>query len=63
MPAIMEAYRAGRTPWFVVIAPDGRVVYVGFRLDAEGLIQALRSRSNSHAGDLRSWQANRLKYR
>lgn len=27
VPAIMEAYRAGGTPWFVVIAPDGRVVY------------------------------------
>jgi hypothetical protein len=24
-----------------VIAPNGRVVYDGFRLDAEGLVQAL----------------------
>jgi hypothetical protein len=38
----MEAYRTGGTPWFVVIAPDGRVVYDGFRLDAEGLVEALR---------------------
>jgi hypothetical protein len=43
VPAIMEAYRSGGTPWFVVIAPDGRVVYDGFRLDAEDLLQALRA--------------------
>jgi thiol-disulfide isomerase/thioredoxin len=42
VPAIMEAYRSGGTPWFVVIAPDGRVVYNGFRLDAERLVQILR---------------------
>ncbi len=42
VPAIMEAYRSGGTPWFVVIAPDGRVVYDGFRLDAKSLIQTLR---------------------
>lgn len=42
VPAIMEAYRSGGTPWFVVIAPDGLVVYDGFRLDAENLIQMLR---------------------
>ncbi len=42
VPTIMEAYRTGGTPWFVVIAPDGRVVYDGFRLDAEGLVEALR---------------------
>jgi hypothetical protein len=44
VPAIMEAYRSGGTPWFVVIAPDGRVIYDGFGLDAEGLVQALRPR-------------------
>jgi thiol-disulfide isomerase/thioredoxin len=42
VPPIMEAYRSGGTPWFVVIAPDGRVVYDGFQLDAESLLQALR---------------------
>lgn len=41
-PAIMEAYRSGGTPWFVVIAPDGRVVHDGFLLAADGIIQALR---------------------
>jgi thiol-disulfide isomerase/thioredoxin len=42
VPAIMEAYRSGGTPWFIVIAPNGRVVYDGFRLDAESLVQTLR---------------------
>jgi len=42
VPAIMEAYRSGGTPWFVVIAPDGRVVYDGFLLAADGIIQALQ---------------------
>ncbi|GLS41758.1 hypothetical protein GCM10010869_73550 [Mesorhizobium tianshanense] len=42
MPAIMEAYRSSGTPWFVVIAPDGRVVYDGFQLDAKSLVQTLR---------------------
>jgi hypothetical protein len=45
VPAIMEAYRSGGTPWFVVIAPSGRVVYDGFRLNAESLVQALRPRA------------------
>lgn len=42
MPAIMAAYRSDGTPWFVVIAPDGRVVYDEFPLAADGLIQALQ---------------------
>jgi thiol-disulfide isomerase/thioredoxin len=42
VPAIIKAYRSGGTPWFVVIAPDGCVVYDGFLLAADGLIQALR---------------------
>ena len=43
LPAVMQAYRSGGTPWFVVIAPDGKVVYDGFRLDAEALVEAFRS--------------------
>lgn len=42
VPVIMEAYRSGGTPWFVVIAPDGSVVYDGFRLDAKSLAQTLQ---------------------
>jgi thiol-disulfide isomerase/thioredoxin len=41
-PAVIEAYRSGGTPWFVVIAPNGRVAYDGFRLDAKDLVQTLR---------------------
>ncbi|TKT69493.1 thiol-disulfide isomerase [Aquamicrobium sp. LC103] len=40
VPAIMEAYWSGGTPWFVVIAPDGSVVYDGFGLDVESLVTA-----------------------
>lgn len=42
VPPIMEAYHSGGTPWFVVIAPDDRVIYDGFQLDAESLIRTLR---------------------
>jgi hypothetical protein len=42
VPEIMETYRSGGTPWFVVIEPDNRVVYDGFQLDAGSLIRALR---------------------
>lgn len=41
-PAIMEDYRTGGTPWFVVIAPDGEVVFDGFQLDPESLVRTLR---------------------
>lgn len=43
LPAPMADYRAGGTPWFVVIAPDGRVVFDGFQLDSGAVIKALRS--------------------
>lgn len=46
IPEIVKSYRSGGTPWFVVIAPDGRVVYDGFLLAADGLIQALRPLSS-----------------
>jgi hypothetical protein len=42
VPMITESYRSGGTPWFVVIAPDSRVVYDGFLLAADGIVQALR---------------------
>jgi hypothetical protein len=38
----MADYRTGGTPWFVGIAPDNRVLFDGFQLDAEALIGALR---------------------
>ena len=42
VPALMEDYRTGGTPWFVVIAPDGRVVFDGFQLHPGSLARALR---------------------
>ena len=41
VPAVMEAYRTGGTPWFVVIAPDGVVVFDGFQLDPDALVGVL----------------------
>jgi thiol-disulfide isomerase/thioredoxin len=41
-PRVMDAYRSGGTPWFVVIAPDGKVVFDGFELDPNALLRALR---------------------
>lgn len=46
LPEIMAAYRSAGTPWFVVIDPDGEVVYDGFLVVADGLIQALRPLSS-----------------
>jgi hypothetical protein len=42
VPRVMADYRTGGTPWFVGIAPDNRVLFDGFQLDAEALIGALR---------------------
>ena len=42
VPTIMAEYRTGGTPWFVGIAPDNRVVFDSFQLDAEALVSALR---------------------
>ena len=42
-PALMDAYRAGGTPWFVVVSPEGRVVLDGFELDVAALVRALAS--------------------
>ena len=42
VPVLMEEYRTGGTPWFVVIAPDGRVVLDGFQLHPEPLVRVLR---------------------
>lgn len=39
-PTIMEDYRSGGTPWFIVIDPKGEVIFNDFGLDAERLIGA-----------------------
>ena len=40
---VMRAYRSGGTPWFILIGPDGRVLFNDFRLDADGLIDFVRA--------------------
>ena len=42
VPALMEEYRTGGTPWFVVIAPDGKVVFDGFQLNPDALVRVVR---------------------
>ncbi len=38
MPATMRSYRTGGTPWLILINPDGIVVYNGFHVDSDKLI-------------------------
>ncbi|MGE3691142.1 MAG: peroxiredoxin family protein [Novosphingobium sp.] len=39
-PTVMEDYRSGGTPWFIVIDPRGEVIFNDFRLDPDRLIAA-----------------------
>lgn len=39
---LMQRYRSGGTPWFIIIDPEGTVVFNDFRLDADKLIAALK---------------------
>ncbi len=41
-PNTMLAYRTGGTPWQVLIAPDGTVVFDGFRVNVDKLISVLQ---------------------
>lgn len=35
LPPVMQKYRSGGTPWFVLIAPGGEVLFNGYKLDAD----------------------------
>ena len=39
-PTVMADYETGGTPWFIVIGPDGDVIYNDFRLNADQLLKA-----------------------
>ena len=39
---LMQRFRNGGTPWFILIDPEGTVIYNHFRVDAEKLIAALK---------------------
>ena len=41
-PQVMQKYRTGGTPWIIVIAPDGRVVFNDFHVNADKLISYVR---------------------
>jgi len=43
MPSTMKNYRTGGTPWLVLINPDGVVVYNGFHVNPEKLIEFIHS--------------------
>ena len=45
-PTIMEDYRTAGTPWFILIDPNGKVVYNDFRLDADRFIAAFQNREH-----------------
>lgn len=38
-PSVMEDYRTGGTPWFILIDPTGEVIFNDFSLDADKLIE------------------------
>ena len=40
-PTVMEDYRTGGTPWFILIDPKGDVIFSGFHFNADGFLQAL----------------------
>lgn len=42
---LMRAYRSGGTPWFILIDPNGRVLFNDFRLNAGKFIDIIRANS------------------
>lgn len=46
---LMRAYRSGGTPWFILIGPDGRVLFNDFRVNAEALISLVRIEQSGHS--------------
>lgn len=47
-PTIMEDYRTGGTPWFILIDPAGEIVFSDFRLDPDKLIEAFKTKEAVH---------------
>ena len=40
-PTVMEDYRTGGTPWFILIDPKGDVIFSNFHFDADRFLHAL----------------------
>lgn len=43
---VMEDYRTGGTPWFVIINPEDQIVYNDFHLDADRFIAGIERTAN-----------------
>lgn len=43
LPTVMQDYQTGGTPWFIVIDPQGTVIFADFHLDADRFIAVLAS--------------------
>ncbi len=41
VPTVMQDYATAGTPWFIVISPQGEVIYNDFRLDAARFLAAM----------------------
>lgn len=45
---LMQRYRNGGTPWFMLFDPAGDVIYRNFRIDADQLIASLKRAEAAH---------------
>lgn len=57
---LMHRFRNGGTPWFILVDPDGVVIYNNFRIDADKLIASLKraqsaSTSSKPESDTLTW--------
>lgn len=41
-PTVMGDYRSAGTPWFIIINPEGRVIYNDFSLNADRFLDAMK---------------------
>lgn len=48
---LMQRFRNGGTPWFILIDPAGRVIYNQFRIDADKLIAGLKKAESAPKPD------------
>lgn len=44
-PTLMQDYRTGGTPWFILIDPMGKVVFNNFRINEDHWIAKVKSES------------------
>ncbi len=41
LPTVMQDYRTGGTPWFILIDPTGRIVHSDFQIDVERVVESV----------------------